>query len=264
MSLSWKIICGISIGTSHVKRGSPCQDFALTRQLNINGEQFLVIACADGAGSCSLSDKGAALACATFVELVDTWLNSGSAHFASTSENMLGWYRQVRNRLLDEAKERDASIRELSCTLLTAVVGEAASYFGQIGDGVIVVRNGDGLGAVSWPQSGEYVNTTNFVASEDFDRHLALSTVTGRLDEIAVITDGLQSLALHSATQQVHCPFFEPMFQALRASDDADDLNESLREFLSSTAVNDRTDDDKTLILASRLPPHHDSLTTPV
>ena len=72
------------------------------------------------------------------------------------------------------------------------------------------------------------------------------------MDELALLTDGLQMLALRFADKSVHGPFFLPMFQALRAAESASALQTPLRDFLNSPAVNRRTDDDKTLILATR------------
>jgi hypothetical protein len=44
------------------------------------------------------------------------------------------------------------------------------------------------------------------------------------------------------------------MFTRLRAETGSDGLLAELRAFLESPAVNQRTDDDKTLVLATRLP----------
>jgi hypothetical protein len=72
------------------------------------------------------------------------------------------------------------------------------------------------------------------------------------VDEVSLLTDGLQMLALCLGDKRVHSPFFLPMFRALRATDSTSALQKPFRDFLSSPRVNDRTDDDKTLILATR------------
>jgi hypothetical protein len=59
-------------------------------------------------------------------------------------------------------------------------------------------------------------------------------------------------LALSYASKSAHQPFFARMFAALRKVGDREDLVVPLRQFLDSPAVNDRTDDDKTLVLATR------------
>jgi hypothetical protein len=52
------------------------------------------------------------------------------------------------------------------------------------------------------------------------------------------------------------------MFRPLREAPSGADLLKGLREFLDSPVVNERTDDDKTLILATRVPPRgHDPRT---
>jgi hypothetical protein len=67
-----------------------------------------------------------------------------------------------------------------------------------------------------------------------------------------MFTDGLQRLLLHYETQTPHIPFFEPVFAQLENAECCARLNEELRSFLDSRAVNQRTDDDKTLVLAAR------------
>ncbi len=71
-------------------------------------------------------------------------------------------------------------------------------------------------------------------------------------EEVSLFTDGLQTLALDFNRRQAHGPFFEPMFRALADADAPESLLGPLVEFLRSPAVVERTDDDKTLILATR------------
>lgn len=78
------------------------------------------------------------------------------------------------------------------------------------------------------------------------------------IDEVALFTDGIESLVLHYASKTVHNRFFDNMFAPVRALEkegmDAD-LSKELEKYLASPAVCERTDDDKTLILAKRRPP---------
>ena len=87
---------------------------------------------------------------------------------------------------------------------------------------------------------------------------MAFDLVSGPIDEVALFTDGIKFLVLHYATKTVHAPFFEKMFSPVRASktehvDEA--LSAGLERYLASPAVCERTDDDKTLILATRRAP---------
>ncbi len=140
----------------------------------------------------------------------------------------------------------------MAATLLFAVVGQSGAAFGQIGDGAIVVRRADEYQHVFWPQSGEYVNTTNFVTDPRYESHLEFAWQDEPVDELALLSDGLQMLARDFAQQRAHGPFFAPMFQSLRRQT-AEELAEPMRAFLESPRLAERTDDDKTLVLATRL-----------
>ena len=41
----------------------------------------------------------------------------------------------------------------------------------EFGDGAIVALLEEAYQVIFWPQSGEYVNTTNFVTDQEFERH---------------------------------------------------------------------------------------------
>jgi len=59
-------------------------------------------------------------------------------------------------------------------------------------------------------------------------------------------------------TARVFEPFFDKMFPAVRALPESgldEKLSEALAKYLDSPAICQRTDDDKTLVLATRRPP---------
>jgi hypothetical protein len=151
-----------------------------------------------------------------------------------------------------EACIRNIELREFACTLLAAIVGNQGAVFSQLGDGAIIYRDGERYQTAFWPQNGEFANSTFFLTGQDFERNLMCRSVAGDFDEFAVFTDGLQPLALHYASRSVHGPFFEPMFAALRSEPTPETLESPLRIFLNSESINERTDDDKTLVLATR------------
>ena len=100
--------------------------------------------------------------------------------------------------------------------------------------------------------SGEYANMTNFVTDENAIEVLATKVYPGRANRVAVFTDGMQRLALNMSTNTAHEPFFDPLFRvlSLATSEQESQLEAALSAFLNSEAVNERTDDDKTLVLA--------------
>jgi hypothetical protein len=73
-----------------------------------------------------------------------------------------------------------------------------------------------------------------------------------------MFSDGIENLVLHQATKTVHQPFFNTMLGPVRRSAEPGVntlLSQGLRVYLASPTICDRTDDDKSLILASRAEP---------
>ena len=248
----WKLLSESVSGVSHETAGLPCQDYSMAEWMEAGGETVLLLACADGAGSAAHADLGAKVACEAITREIREALAGGLRVPGIDGEIVTTWHRRVRERLSAEADLHSGRLREFACTLLTAVVGERSAAFSQIGDGAIILEDGDAYRSVFWPQYGEYLNTTNFLTDEGFERCLEFRAHPEQVDELALLTDGLQMLVLRFADKSVHGPFFRQLFQALRAADPASALQTPLHDFLTSTAVNCRTDDDKTLILATR------------
>jgi Protein phosphatase 2C len=263
----WKVAFKSVSGTSHEESLKPCQDYSLGRVISVKHETVLLAACADGAGSAEFSDVGALLACATYLEQAEADLlqETDPIRFVDR-EAVLRWHMAARERVAAEAADRGVPVRELACTLLTAIVGETWAVFSQVGDGAIVRGNDVGCEPVFWPQNGEYANTTFFLTDDSLAERVQFMRVEEAVARLAILTDGLQMLALDFAAQRSHNPFFLPIFRGLEGSEDLGQLALSLTEFLQSPRVNERTNDDKTLLLAVRcLPQDHepDCITPP-
>lgn len=212
----WRLIHGSIQGTSHQRTMQPCQDYCTGRIVNTCLGDVVIVACSDGAGSAELSEVGAKLAVDTFISLASAAVVKGE--FSSDDLKLsllLDWITEARRRIEAEAGQRGVPSRQLACTLLTAIVGPAWSVFTQIGDGVIVFDAPEGLQFAFWPTSGEYVNTTRFLTDLDYEVHLGYDRLERAVSEIAILTDGLQMLALNYADGLVHDRFFRPMFDDL-------------------------------------------------
>jgi hypothetical protein len=249
----WKYLNESIQGTSHRQLGIVCQDASFVTPCVLDGDNIIISACSDGAGSAKESQVGSSLACGTITNAAAAFFAGGGTLAQLTDETIRGWLRELNGVLTKEAEKRDVIIRDLACTFLLAIVGNERAVFGQIGDGAIVTLEGEGYSTVFWPQSGEYQNTTFFVTDEGYLDRFQLQFAERPVSEIAMFTDGLQMLALNYAAKTVHEPFFKPMFAALRAASDPHDLIVPMRQFLDSTNVNNRTDDDKTLVLVTRV-----------
>jgi hypothetical protein len=130
----------------------------------LDGERLVIVA-ADGAGSASHSELGATLACGELVRRVEAL----EPNFPEVRDRMVELFGVARAALLAEADRLEVLPRELACTIVLAVVGPNSGVFAQLGDGAIVVGDGqDGLRVVFWPEPAEYVNATDFLTDERF------------------------------------------------------------------------------------------------
>lgn len=252
--MAWKYF-GCSVrGSSHIREQLPCQDYSLLTEFP--GGELLAIA-SDGAGSARLSDVGSQLVCTTILEQVTSYLQSGGSVAAIRAEQVDLWFEAVAERLRIQAAAADAEPRDLAATLVAALVDPTGSVFAQLGDGAIVTGTEGSFAPVFWPANGEYANTTFFVTDDNAIANLHVECSSRSVDEVAVFTDGLQMLALRYATKEAHAPFFEPLFQRLRPllPGEAPALSELLKEYLASELITARTDDDKSLLLATRRAP---------
>ena len=247
--MAWSTLGESITGTSHRTRNIACQDASCIQTFGTMAE-WLVIAVADGAGSALHSKIGAATACQEFVRRVE----SLEYEVLSNLKGITAIFTEVRNTLLAEAERLNVRPRELACTALLAIIGPAAATFAQLGDGAIVVGNEYNQRVIFWPEPAEYVNATDFLTDECFVDRIRFEVTTEPIIEVAAFTDGLQRLALDFGARAAYPAFFRPLFNELRTAVDPQALVEPFRDFLSSQRVNERTDDDKTLVLAVRVP----------
>lgn len=253
----WKVIQASVTGTSHTESGLHCQDECFSKVVCAeDGSDYLVGLVSDGAGSAIKGGEGAELACVTAMSCIEAAL--GALKSNSLDESLVHqWIKEVQCAIKRTADAHSLTARDYACTFLGAVVGPAKAVFFQIGDGSIVAASGYACGVVFWPDSGPYANMTYFVSEDDALKHLHVVVTSAQIDEVALFTDGIQRLALSFEQRTPHLPFFEPMLSILRkqSTDDCDSLDEQLARFLNSPQVNERTDDDKTLVLATRRVP---------
>ena len=249
----WRHIARSVQGLAHVADDVPCQDSSRIAVLGEGDGETLVACVADGAGSAQHSAIGSTVACSSIVDSIVAHLESGGAVADVQSEDVERWCEAARAKLAEHAESCECELGALATTLCAAIVSAGGSCFFQIGDGAIVLKRHGALGVAFWPLSGEYVNTTTFLTSKEYRDCLEFCSTKDGFSDVALLTDGIERLALRFDVRIPHPPFFDPLFRTLRASEDSQGLEEDLSRFLQSESVRNRSDDDKTLILASRI-----------
>jgi hypothetical protein len=200
---------------------------------------------------------GAYLACAYFHRAIADHFAEGRRVAELSGDLLADWLLEFADEVETLAEAEGRERRDFACTLLGVIVeGNRAAAF-QIGDGAVVVAGDpdpDAFSVIIWPRRGEYANQTYFATDVDAPEQVELALIDRPIDEVALLTDGLQGLALTYATCTAHAPFFRPVFAAVRREPPGESarLTAALAAFLGSARVNERTDDDKTLVLATR------------
>jgi hypothetical protein len=246
----WRVVSACEAGASHLRSGTPCQDAFAVAQA---GESLLLFA-ADGAGSAARAGEGSRLA-------VDTALEAARAEVeAGEPQDPEDWYlllerivRAARERLEAEAPAPE-KLRDLSTTLLGVIWSPRHVAALQVGDGWIVIESAGSMSAPISPVKGEHFNETIFVTSAAFAELARYEVLeAGSVSGVAVLTDGLEMVSMDMTDGTPHQPFFRPLFELARdPEEDLATAERDLGHFLGSERICERTDDDKTLIVAVR------------
>jgi hypothetical protein len=247
----WRFAAGRATGSSHEKLGKPCQDrFGCA---TLAAENALVAVVADGAGTAEFAHLGAEIAVTTLSDMGQLGVRAGRRDYRDILREGAALARQ---RLLEAAGDRRLTPRDMACTLLAVILTPFGGAALQIGDGVIVTGTAASEWRwVIWPQKGEYANSTFFLSDEGALAQAEVVDVSDDVQDIALMSDGVEPLALHFASRKAHAPFFRTVFTPLHAIDgqgESPELSQHVATMLGSAAVRARTDDDTTLVLATR------------
>ena len=251
--MAWKTVARSSIGSAHIKKSLPCQDFAEIREI---AKGLIIGACADGAGSAQKSEVGAQQA-------VDAALRSMERHGFSmlkseeeARKTFSAVLAEVKENLFAAAEIHDVAVKQLNCTLLCFVATPRRLVAAQIGDGFLVYRRSDkeATAAAEYellfePDRGEFANQTVFVTSKRAQKALQVGLVEGDLDFLAAGSDGLLPVAVRYKDWSPHGPFFAPFYTFLKDDPPKAEMESEIDSFLASDRLNKKTDDDKTLML---------------
>lgn len=208
----------------------------------------------DGAGSATHSAFGSNIACETALAEFSEWLVMRNSSEGPTAEEIKPWLSAVILTIKDEASNRGLTMRDLACTFVGAIVTPLWSCYLQVGDGGIVIEHESHFRVVHWPDGGEYANQTHFMTDPNALDRLMFKVEVERPISIGLFSDGVQFVSLDYAKREPVAGFFRTLTKALRSSegDGIEEFIERLHGLLNSDVINQRTDDDKTLVLCVR------------
>jgi hypothetical protein len=259
----WKVVSASVKGLSHELNNLPCQDAILFSVC----KGILIVAAADGAGSAKHSDLGAKVAVDSALRYIEsiildnlTYSDACEVNFtksrfttilASWDEVAVDVVRQAFMSVQTIANDSNLPIKELASTLLVVVASDIGIAALQIGDGAIIVNTLENCFVpLTIPPQTEYINETVFLISPTAIESMQINTF-GKVKQLAIMTDGIQMLALEMKERKPYNPFFSTIFNFAAHTSSEEKSVSDLEKFLVSKRVRQYSHDDITLLLAS-------------
>lgn len=211
-----------------------------------------MVVMADGAGSAAFSDVGSRIVCqAGLKALEDAALNVKEPSEEEWKKSFSEAAEKARQAVVDHAAQEKHPVNGYASTLIMVVATATGAGAFQIGDGAVVLLGQDEqMSCLTTPVESEYLNETVFLTRENSVQNGQFKLMKLPLKAVAVLTDGLQMLALKMPAATPHAPFFQPLFRFAAAEPDQEVRNEKLQTLLRSPRITQRADDDLTLLLA--------------
>lgn len=245
-SPSWQVVSASVTGAAHLRVAKGNEDAVLCASRR---DGSLLLIAADGAGSATCAAEGSSLAVQGALEILQSSFLPTTAQ--TWTSFLLELTCRVRTGLQEVALETGQNLKDFASTLLLAVVTDTHVAALQVGDGAIVVKTDPSLQHLTTPFRGNYASETVFLTSDAFLEHASCQVIPSeKVTGLALLTDGLEPVAFDLSTDEPFAPFFKPLFDFAANSKDAYARNLELTSFLNSEPLQERTQDDKTLILA--------------
>jgi serine/threonine protein phosphatase PrpC len=256
--MPWKAILGNATGTSHLSAKKPYQDWG---DLDfVYQEDAIIGVVADGAGSAARSEEGAQCAVESMIfylqehqewkTLVD---EQSTRHFFEQA------VQHTFQRIKSLADSKEYFIEDLNCTLLAFIATPRIIISMQVGDGLVIVRHGtsEKYQLIFQPDEGENYGETTFLTSKNL--YNSLQTNYQEIEQpifIFLSTDGIQRIAAKYEVFESgkiewipFTPFLRNLEEHIESAVDLYEAEKKLVDFLESEKVNNKTDDDKTILM---------------
>ncbi len=233
------------IGKSHLAAGTPCHD---AHQFQTFLEDAYIAVVSDGMGSAAHAEKGSRCAADTVLSLLLETITEDLS-----DEDVINAIKEAflntQKRLQEEAQDLEVDIKDLNATLLVFLSLSKRQFYGQVGDCAAIGKTEDGYQVIARQQRGEYANATFSVCNPQSVLDGIYEKTLTFYPYVALMSDGIESISVSAKDKTVSALFFDPFFNAFQKDGfDEETVSNSLSRFLSSDRINQKTDDDKTLL----------------
>lgn len=245
MAVAWHVVGASVAGTKHQRDGTECEDAWSVASVG----DVTLCSIADGAGSAPRAAEGARAA-------VDIARDSLEELACDSLGRIAGRALLAAARGLESlARQHGTEVSDFNTTLTVAALRGSEIAVAQVGDCIAVLHHLSRHEVLAYPEREKrFVEETEFLGTHNAKAaHISTHDIPIEDEPVdfALSTDGLAPLLLDRWVPPIpHDPFFDSLFRAAR-EDRASKAE--LESFLESPDVCARTDDDKTLVLATRI-----------
>ncbi len=171
------LVAASATGRGHLQKNIVCQD----KVDFCRKHDTFVLVLADGAGAEQNSHFGAEIAVKAACDYLAENFNSIYADIEGI-EARQKISKHVRDKLSELAVKGNIPFKSLASTLLAVAVCDERYIIFHVGDGVIGALVRGGMKLASFPENGEFANSTVFMTSDDVEQYIKL--LKGRLNDI--------------------------------------------------------------------------------
>lgn len=242
-------------GESHKQKGSPCQDRCIARA--VRNTSFLIVAMADGLGSCALSHYGASVSVRSAVDFLEDSLARicGSAEDAYMGELLRTAMQYAYEEVKSMAEDMEQLEYSFQSTLTLAVYDGDTLYISHVGDGGIIVLTEEGiLELVTARLKGEEASSVYpLQAGPNFWQ---VFKVDRRVNAFIMATDGVLDAFVGGTREanRIYYPFIEPaLTYAGTDLAEVQKIQQFYYQYMAGTEYRKTVTDDLTIIVVTNL-----------
>lgn len=228
-----KSSAAVCTGQLHKHDGIPCQD-------KISKETYGMVTCvalADGAGSQTHSHIGAE--CVT--KLVSQMVCKEFDIYWQMERNQLA--KKLIGQCMQELQKQEYPLYELASTLLFCAAHEdGRSLVGHLGDGAIVLIQGQNRATISQPERGEYCNETYFIVQSDAVEHLRCFKEERKPNDVILLMSDGAAESLYQYHDTIPAPACLTLANWIRERDE-NAVDRGLERVLEQTLSKHTNDD---------------------